>query len=131
MLQNSQGNTCVWVSYLVKLQSQTYNFIKKETPRQVFSCEFYEILWNTFFYRTPLVSASENIKKEKLKRYHKFLFLIFNFHLLVKSWSKLLVNELIKYPGRTLLKIYHKSWTICFIIVTRNGKIIWKHRPST
>ena len=32
--------------------------IKKETPAQVFSCEFYEISENTFFYRTPLVAAS-------------------------------------------------------------------------
>ena len=36
------------------------NFIKKETLAQVFSCEFCEISKNTFFYRTPLVAASEN-----------------------------------------------------------------------
>ena len=35
------------------------NFIKKETLAQVFSCEFCEISKNTFFYRTPLVAASE------------------------------------------------------------------------
>ena len=34
------------------------NFIKKETLAQVFSCEFYEISNNTFFYRTPPVAAS-------------------------------------------------------------------------
>ena len=34
------------------------NFIKKETLAEVFSCEFYEISKNTFFYRTPLVAAS-------------------------------------------------------------------------
>ena len=34
------------------------NFIKKETLAQVFSCEFYEIYKNTFYYRTPLVAAS-------------------------------------------------------------------------
>ena len=34
------------------------NFIKKETLAEVFSCEFYEISKNTFFYRTPLVTAS-------------------------------------------------------------------------
>ena len=29
------------------------SFIKKETLKQVFSCEFWEIFKNTFFYRTP------------------------------------------------------------------------------
>ena len=35
------------------------NFIKKETLAQVFSCEFCEVSKNTFFYRIPLVAASE------------------------------------------------------------------------
>ena len=41
---------------------QAYNFIKKETLAQVFSCEFWEIFKNTFFQRTPpvAVSASES-----------------------------------------------------------------------
>ena len=39
----------------------TCNFIKKNTLAQVFSCEFCEISNNTFFDRTPLVAASENI----------------------------------------------------------------------
>ena len=46
--QNSQENSCARVAC---------NFIKKETLAQVFSCEFYEISKNTFFYRTPLVAA--------------------------------------------------------------------------
>ena len=41
ILQNSQENTCARV--------QVCNFIKKETLSQVFSCEFCEILKNTFF----------------------------------------------------------------------------------
>ena len=36
----------------------TCNFIKKETPAQVISCEFCEISKNTFSYRTPPVAAS-------------------------------------------------------------------------
>ena len=36
------------------------NFIKKETLAQVFSCEFFEISKNTFFYRTPLVAAQKS-----------------------------------------------------------------------
>ena len=31
---------------------------EKETPRQVFSCEYCKIFKNSFFYRTPLVAAS-------------------------------------------------------------------------
>ena len=54
--QNSQENTCARVSFLKKLQA--YNFIKKETLAQVFSCEFFEISKNTFSYRTPMVAAS-------------------------------------------------------------------------
>ena len=44
--QNSQENTCTRVSFSIKLQAQT--------------CEFCEILKNTFFYRAPPVAASEN-----------------------------------------------------------------------
>ena len=44
--QNSQENTCVRLSFLIKLQA---NFIKKETLAQVFSCELCEISENIFF----------------------------------------------------------------------------------
>ena len=37
------------------------DFFKKETLAQVFSCEFCEISKNIFFYRTPLVAASETL----------------------------------------------------------------------
>ena len=47
--QNSQENTCARVSFLIKLQAQTCNFIKKETPAQVFSSKFCEISKNTSF----------------------------------------------------------------------------------
>ena len=49
ILQNSQENTCAKFSFLIKLQAETCNFIKKETLAQVFSCEFCEISKNTFF----------------------------------------------------------------------------------
>ena len=35
---------------------------KKETLAQVFSCEFYEISKNAFFYRTPPVATFEICK---------------------------------------------------------------------
>ena len=63
MLQNSQESTCARVSFLIKLHE--YNFIKKETLSQVFSCEFYEIsknTLNTFSHRTSPVPVSVNCK---------------------------------------------------------------------
>ena len=47
--QNSQENTCARVAFLIKLQADACNFIKKVTLAQVFSCEFCEIFKNTFF----------------------------------------------------------------------------------
>ena len=42
--QNSRENTCVCVSFLIKLQAWG-------------PCEFYEMFKNTYFYRTSLVAA--------------------------------------------------------------------------
>ena len=42
---------------------KTSNVIKKETLTQVLTCEIYESFKNTFFYRTPLVAASEQIQE--------------------------------------------------------------------
>ena len=47
--QNLQENTCVRVSFLIKLQASVCNFIKKETLALLFSCEFCEIPKSTFF----------------------------------------------------------------------------------
>ena len=69
--QSSQENTSAKVSFLIKLQAeawnfvkketlaQAWNFVKKETLAQVFSCEFCEISKNAFSYRTPPVIASD------------------------------------------------------------------------
>ena len=40
------------------LRPEACNFIIKESLAQVFSCEFWKISKNTYFYRTPLVAAS-------------------------------------------------------------------------
>ena len=56
--QNSQENTCARVSFLIKLQAQACNFIKKETLAQVFSCEFCEVSKNTFFTEHVWATAS-------------------------------------------------------------------------
>ena len=58
--QISSENTCVRVSFLIKLQPSTCNFIKKETLAQVFPIEICEIFKNAYFYRTPLMAASDS-----------------------------------------------------------------------
>ena len=58
MSQNSQQNTCARVSFLVKLQAQACNIIKKETLAQVFSFGFCEISKNTFFIEHVWATAS-------------------------------------------------------------------------
>ena len=54
---NFQENTCVRVSFLIKLQAEACNFIKNETLTQVFSCEFCKIFKNTFFTEHLLTTA--------------------------------------------------------------------------
>ena len=56
--QNSQENTCARNHFLIKLQAKAWNFIKKESLTQMFSCEISKIFKNTFFYRTPAAVAS-------------------------------------------------------------------------
>ena len=56
--QNSQENTCARVSFWIKLQTSSCNFIKKETLTQVFSCTFCEIFKNTFFTEYLRVTTS-------------------------------------------------------------------------
>ena len=65
--QNSQENTCARDSFLIKLQAEACNFIKKKTLAQVFSCEFCEISKNTFSYRTPPVAASIINRREAFR----------------------------------------------------------------
>ena len=48
----SQENTCVRVSFLIKLRAEACNFIKKKILAQVFSCEFCEILRALFLQKT-------------------------------------------------------------------------------
>ena len=46
------------VHFLNKFLIKTSDFTKKEIPTQVFSCEFCEIVKNTFFTKYLLVTAS-------------------------------------------------------------------------
>ena len=60
--ENPQENTCMGVSFLIKLQAEAWNFIKKETLAQLFSCEFSEISKNTLF--TEHLRATTSVKIE-------------------------------------------------------------------
>ena len=56
--QNSQENTSVSVSFLIKLQVSACNSIIKEILAQTFFCDFWENFKNTFLHRISPVSAS-------------------------------------------------------------------------
>ena len=49
MSQCSEENTCVGVSFYKATGPKACIFIKKETPTQVFGCEYYKIFKNSFF----------------------------------------------------------------------------------
>ena len=63
--------------------ASAFNFIKKETLAQMFSCEFCEISRNTFSYRTTPVAASDLTKN--LGLIHLKVSLIFS---TVIEWKK-------------------------------------------
>ena len=66
--RNSQENGSARVSFLMKLQTEAGNFVKKETLTQVFSSEFCELSKSTFSYRTFPVAASFNNFFQNAKR---------------------------------------------------------------
>ena len=49
---------CSVKKVFLEISEEAYNFIKKETLTQVFSCEFCEVSKKTFSYRTPPVVVS-------------------------------------------------------------------------
>ena len=58
--QYSQENTCVGVTVL---QSPGHQLYQKETPIQMFSRGYCEVLKNNSFHRTSLVAVSETNRK--------------------------------------------------------------------
>ena len=67
--KNSRENTCAKASFLIKLQAEDCNFIRKETLAQVFSCEFYKISKNTFFTEHLWATLSVKLVDGMLIRY--------------------------------------------------------------
>ena len=74
--QNSQESTCARVSFLLNLQAEACNFIKKETLAQVFSCEFWEISKNNFFTTEHLwaIASVSDMYCKRLRIFHKTFF---------------------------------------------------------
>ena len=72
--QSSQENTCVRVSFLIKLQVEACNFIKKQTLAPVFSCEFYQIFKNNFFTEHLSTTASESELTSNTQEKHDAIF---------------------------------------------------------
>ena len=62
--EDLQENTCPRVSFLIKLQAKTCNFIKKETLAHIFSCEFWEISRNSSFKEHLRATASGSKEKD-------------------------------------------------------------------
>ena len=60
--QKLQKNTCVGVSFLIKLQALGLQLIKKDNLTHVFFSEFCEIFKNTFFTEHLRVAASERLR---------------------------------------------------------------------
>ena len=61
--ENSQEKTCAGVSY-----SSPATLSKKETPAQVFSCKFWDIVKNTYFAEHLRTAASVELNKKKFKK---------------------------------------------------------------
>ena len=76
--QNSLKNTCARASFLIKLQSDACNYIKKEALALLLSCEFCEISKNTFSHRTPPVAASGIWLLESINRFLTIMYDLIN-----------------------------------------------------
>ena len=88
--QNSLEKTCARVSFLIKLQAEVCNFIKKGTLAQVYSSEFYEISRNIFSYKTSPLAASARSKfimVEKIPPQIIHKTLLWTYITLHKKWS--------------------------------------------
>ena len=107
------GKHLCWKSLFNKVTVlQTCNFIKKETPKQVFSCEIYEICKNLyFFYRTPPVGAST---------YFILYIAQHNFYILQKS-SLFLLKVKLQAKKTTVKYIFSVCDTKCLLAAKNNG----------
>ena len=105
--QYSQENTCARVSFLIKLEA--FNYIKKETPVQLFSCEFCEIFKSTFFTIPLWVTASLNCKQASYSQFyfHRHFFIVNH-----SQWLEIFSKVIQFQPTRGTFPIsnYPKWW---------------------
>ena len=117
--QNSYENTCVRVSFLIKLQN--------ETLAQLFSCEFCEIFKNIFLRRTPVVAASEAlvIGVWRMLMVHKII------RLICRICSKLIIKTLERRQLRSFILLEHFQFiSIAFVIDVESNKCMLFHDPT-
>ena len=78
----------------------TCNFLKKESPKQVFLCEVCEIFKNTLFYRILPVAASENhLCSSMLRKTEKRFCIPFQFKNTAKSSDKNHLSYFLSLPA--------------------------------
>ena len=109
--QNSQKNTHVGVSFLIKLQISSSNFIKKEIPTQVFFCEFCENFLRMFFIEYIRPAASECV----------CYFFAFQFVFLLHSFVKFGVSVML--GCRVIKNCQHLCFSYEFLTIFERHKV--------
>ena len=89
--QNSQGNTCARVSFLIKLRVKTCFFIKKRLCRKCLSVNFQKFLRTSFFIKHLCGCFSKSSSKVSLTILKKSCRII----VLENSIEKLIQTELL------------------------------------
>ena len=117
ILHNLQENICVRVSFLIKLLASGLKLIKKETPTQVLSCEFWETFKNTFFTKYFCATTSDIcfhihvqtyyicVKRKKLCNCDSSMVFFFFFH-----YFFLLVT----FSGQAVKSFFAKELLCCY-----------------
>ena len=121
-MQNSQGNTWTGVSFSKSSSLETCNFIKTETPIQVFFCEFWKSFKNTYFLVHLRTTASENWSIKNKSTVRSLLYRIAGFLVTVSICSKKVTRSLLilvkciklyenKTPHRTSIRGYSETFS--------------------
>ena len=155
--QNSQENTCVRVSFLMKLQVSACNFIKKETLAPVFSCEFCKMFNNTFITEHLRVTVSQGFVRIKCTKdrgvvetfrnngafCHYFRKTFFTILVMLPSGSKKKTNQPVRwfleniipyinvFSGNVFLAPKQKLFFFFFLLFFRMGESIVCKQTNT
>ena len=89
--QNSQ-ETPVLDSFLIKLQAESSNFIKKEILAQLFSCEFCKFFKNTYLI--------EHMRRTASYVFGVFATSLFGFALTLVRFDKIFIYPLEQYQSQ-------------------------------